>query len=384
MRILLADQFSELGGAQITLLNLLDEIVRRGWQAKVMAPASGPLHDGCAIRGIPSSRLPLARYTNGRKTAQDVLRYGVDTFCSGLAIRNASKSFHPDLIYVNGPRVLPAAVVAARSKQTPIIFHTHSDCGRGLAHRLVEWCVTQERVRVLAISRFIAQPFGKMASVIHNGVRDHEFVPRPRSQSTCIGIVGRISPQKGHLDFVRAARTMAAARSGLRFVVFGASLFGNNSYEREVRAEATGAPIEFRGWTDDVPAALHEIDILAVPSGPAEGATLVIMEAFSAGTPVVAYPSGGIPELIRHGDTGLLTRAPGHQLLAEELGRLLDSPALMRRLSFRGRIEWATRFRLERFQREICEFIAESFVAPAIADALTATSGIRFAPEKPE
>lgn len=378
MRILFADQFSEFGGAQIALRNLLDAVVQRDWQAKVMAPGNGPLHQACANRGIPSSLLPFARYAYGHKTVQDVFRYGTDTLRAGLAIRDAAREFRADLIYVNGPRVLPAAVFARGSERVPIIFHAHSYPDRAYARRILQWCISQENVRVLAISRFVAQPFGPMARVVYNGVRDHGFVPRPRSKPACVGILGRISREKGHLDFVRAAVTMAATRPGLRFLIFGETLFADDCYEREVRAAARDTPVEFRGWTEDVAAALHEIDILAVPSGPGEGATLVIMEAFSAGTPVVAYPSGGIPELVRHGDTGLLTPARRQRPLAEALGELLDNPDLMERLSRHGRREWEARFRLERAQSGICDFIEESLVCP------TGASGIRSSPLAPE
>lgn len=83
----------------------------------------------------------------------------------------------------------------------------------------------------------------------------------------------------------------------------------------------------------------------------------MIPEAFSAGTPVVAYPSGGIPEVVRHGDTGLLTVTREPQALAAALSELLDNPALAGRLSFQGRSEWDARFRLDRWQSEICSFI---------------------------
>jgi glycosyltransferase involved in cell wall biosynthesis len=372
MRILFADQFSEMGGAQTGLKELLDEVVRRGWQAAVMLPGSGPLHDECAKRGIPSSPLPLAYYANGNKTPTDILRYGFDSLRAGVAIRRAARRLNADLIYINGPRALPAAVVGA--DDTPIVFHAHSYPEREYARRIARWCVAKKRMTVIAISEFVAQPFAtrnESLQIVYNGVGDHGFLARPRAGPLCIGIIGRISHEKGHLDFVRAAAIMTAVRPNLSFVIFGDVLFADGVYEREVRAAAQGLPVEFRGWTNDVSSALHEIDILAVPSGPAEGATRVIMEAFSAGTPVVAYPSGGIPELIRHRETGLLTRERSPEDLALSLAELLNSRELARRISTQGRLEWESRFQLERCQREICDFIRKI----ARADTTAARSG---------
>ncbi len=132
MRILFLDQFSEFGGAQIGLREVLDEVVRRGWQAEVMAPLSegtrGPLHQTCTELGISSHILPLVGYANGHKTPIDVMRYGVDSLRAASAIRHAARRLKPDLLYVNGPRALLAATLAARTIwiarccSTPTVF----------------------------------------------------------------------------------------------------------------------------------------------------------------------------------------------------------------------------------------------------------------------
>jgi glycosyltransferase involved in cell wall biosynthesis len=334
VKILFADQFSELGGAQLCLLDLLEEVQRRGWQAHIVAPGNGPLRRACEERNVAFSSSP-----------------------------SAAKSFCPDLIYVNGPRVLPSATVASWRDRTPIIFHAHSYPGRGYARFIARRCIGLRRMRVLAISRFVAGWTKSGARIIYNGVRDQGFIARTGTTPSRIGIIGRISPEKGHLDFIRAARAVSVAHPRARFLVFGAPLFSDRTFEKRVLSAAEGLPLEFRGWMADISAGLHEIDILAVPSSPAEGATRVIPEAFSAGTPVVAYPSGGIPELISDGQTGLLTDRRDPQQLAAAINRLLDDPHLLSHLSLVGRREWEARFRLDRWQREVCDFMKETATA---------------------
>lgn len=381
MRILFIDQFSDFGGAQLALRELLDGVIQRRWLAEVMAPDHGDLHRACVDRHITSHRLPLTAYSDGKKTPGDLARYSADTLRSAIAIRNAARGMRADLIYVNGPRVLLGAVLAARSLGCATIFHTHSYLDRRYTRRIVRWCINRRDVNVLAISRFVAQPFvgagSALPRIIHNGVNDHGFVLRPGSKPTRIGILGRIAEEKGHPDFIEAARQMTMSRPDLRFIVFGTAQFSDGLWERDLISSAQGAPVEFRGWTNDVSSALHDIDILAVPSGPAEGATRVILEAFSAGTPVVAYPSGGILEIVRDGETGCLTSGRGPEPLAAALSRLLDDPALMARLSSQGRQEWERRFRLERCQADVCGFIAEVVNRQA-------TSGTRFESPVPE
>ncbi|HEU5021050.1 MAG TPA: glycosyltransferase family 4 protein [Bryobacteraceae bacterium] len=361
MRLLFLDQFSERGGAQIGLREILQETLRRGWEAIVMIPGDGPLRADCEELGIPALPLPLSRYANGKKTARDIVRYTVDSIRSASAIRRGVQAFEPHLIYVNGPRLLPAAVSSAGG--TPLLFHAHSHLDRRYARAIARWCVTRGHIRVIAISEFVARTFPG-ATIVYNGVRDQGFRARPWPDGPrTIGILGRISHEKGHLDFIEAARRLYWRCPEIRFAVFGAALFADTAYERHVHTSASGLPIDFHGWTDKVPEALHAIDMLAVPSGPAEGATRVIMEAFSAGTPVVAYASGGIPELVRHGETGLLTAERTGESLAATLQTLLNDPALATRLSAQGRHEWEQRFRLERCQRELGDLIAEAGAA---------------------
>jgi glycosyltransferase involved in cell wall biosynthesis len=390
LKILFVDQFSETGGAQLCLLDIVSEAVRRGWLAEIMMPGDAPLRQACANRGIPTSELRLSTHSNGRKPARDILRFGAATLRSSRMIREASVRLGADLIYVNGPRTLPAAVLAARELKTPVIFHAHSVPGRLYARQIARWCIRSGSVRVVAISDFVSGSLSppidsRQIRTIYNGVPDHGFLPRPRTNPSRIGILGRISPEKGHLEFVQSAKQMVATRAHLRFLVFGATLFADAAFGREVRRAAERLPVEFRGWTENVAAALQEIDILAVPSGPREGATRVIMEAFSAGTPVVAYPSGGIPELVRHGETGLLTDSRESEALADAVCRLLDQPALMSKLSIQGRHEWENRFQAERSLSALFSFIAEDHrLATAISSTPISTTAVHSGTKEQE
>jgi glycosyltransferase involved in cell wall biosynthesis len=171
-------------------------------------------------------------------------------------------------------------------------------------------------------------------------------------------MLGRIAPEKGHLDFVRAAHKICRSFPLSQFVVYGAPLFSGSRYESEIRRIAA-AGVEFRGWTDDVSTALHDIDILAVPSVAVESTPRVILEAMSAGTPVVAYPSGGIPELIRTGETGLLAADSHPEALVGSISELQTNRDLMRRLAANARCEWERRFTLTRFVKEICDSLTQ-------------------------
>jgi glycosyltransferase involved in cell wall biosynthesis len=94
---------------------------------------------------------------------------------------------------------------------------------------------------------------------------------------------------------------------------------------------------------------LAEIDVLLVPSFAQEATTRVILEAFAAGVPVIAFASGGIPEVVTHGVNGYLVRN------AEEMAEALGRGKGLQQMADAARDVWAQRFTLERYKSEIAE-----------------------------
>lgn len=372
MRVLFLDQFSDLGGAQLCLRDVLIEVRRRGWDAEVMAPGNGPLLDFARDCGFDARILPIAEYSTGARAVADIARFGVGMARSARLVRLALQQRPADLIHVNGPRLLPAVLRGSVPRDTPVVFHAHSVLTTRYARALAGWSLRRTRATAIACSKFAARPVqnaigGHPVRVVYNGVADCGFRPRApqRGRALRVGLVGRIAPEKGHLDFIRAAQLLQGA--GLQFSIAGAALFSELRYERAVRELGVFAGIEFRGWTDDVAGVLHDLDILVVPSAAHEASTRVVMEAMSAGACVVAYPSGGLPELIDNGRTGLLTEKPNPIELARAIQILAAKPGLRGRLAENGRQEWRTRFTVERFQREVCDQLESAASRPTLA-----------------
>jgi glycosyltransferase involved in cell wall biosynthesis len=269
------------------------------------------------------------------------------------AICGAASDFGCNLLYVNGPRVLPHVAGSG----LPIIFHAHHAIGGRVSHALTARVLEQAKIPVIAVSRFVAKQFPSAdVSVIYNGVSDCAGKRTWTDSAVRIGMLGRIAPEKGQLDFVRAARLIREQQPDCRFEIFGASLFSGDEYERTVRGESGDLPVTFHGW-QKASTALAEMDVLAAPSGPEEGACRVIPEAFSAGVAVVAYRSGGIPELIEHGRTGMLTDDRSPESLARSILELVRQPDLRARLRAAARSEWYARFTLEAYRQRICDRI---------------------------
>ena len=373
MNILFLDQYSDLGGAQQCLLDLIPAVQSAGWHVACAAPGSGRLMEKLRDRGAAVFPLPTISLTAGSKPPSDFLRFAFSTPLLALRISRLARETVADLIYVNGPRVLPAAAWAARRKGLPLLFHSHNYLEQRSAAVLAGRSLQFANARIIACCQYNERPFRLYVlpgrrRVIYNGVGASRAIPIPSAAGPRIGIIGRISPEKGHLEFLEAARRLAAAHPSATFVVCGAPLFQNpaaSRYFEHVRRAAEGLPVEFSGWQDDVQAILARLDLLVVPSLHEPGAPRIILEAYAAHVPVVAFVSGGIPEILHEDETGFLVEPPTADSLAAKIAQLLDAPERLRKVAANAYTTWKEQFTVERYQREVLEVIGLTQTRPA-------------------
>jgi glycosyltransferase involved in cell wall biosynthesis len=356
MKLLALDQFSHPGGAQQCLLDVLPAIRQRGWKALVALPGEGRLFQLVRALGFETARVDCGPYSQGRKSLRDVARFLAETPRLARRIRRLAGDLQADLVYVNGPRLLPAAALAGL--RCPVVFHSHSYLPPGLVRKMAGAALRRMDARVIANCRFVAEPWRPYVrpenlSVIYNGVPGPASLMPPREGPPRVGCIGRIAPEKGQREFLAAASIILRAVPDCRFLIYGAPLFSEPRYSEKVRAAAAaGLPVEFAGWVPDVYAALAGLDLILVPSSAHEATTRVILEAFAAGVPVVAFRSGGIPEVLDDGNGGWLADS------IQELARLAvdfltAAPEVRAAASQAARDNWRHRFTLDRWQEAV-------------------------------
>ncbi len=362
MRILLLDQYGEFGGAQHCLLEVAEGLTQRGWDAHVALP-EGPLWNKLRPCSASVTALPCGPFHSAAKTPVDALRFLSQFQSQSRTIASLVRQHRIDLIYVNGPRVLPAA--AWVHGDIPVVFHSHSVVTQSSAARLAREALRRSRATVVASSRFVAGWLGGHAPlhVIYNGIRALPFRPERVSYSR-IGVLARIAPEKGQLMFVHAANIAARSNPELRFTICGGPVIANRTYFDQVCFEA-GNLVEFRPWTDNIADFFASIDILAVPSEALDANPRVIPEAYASGVPVIAFDSGGIRELLDDGMTGALVRERSPEALAAAILDVVRCPARLRDFAHAGRKRWQRHYTLPRFQSEICGLL-ESRMNPNV------------------
>ena len=249
-----------------------------------------------------------------------------------------------------------------------IVVHDHTSGDRTpprglkrLAKRLQRLVPGLEADRVLAVSDYVARRQVEVGLVppalvtrVWNGipapalrevadVRRELDLPADRPIIACCC---RAAPEKGVHHLLRAFAGMQRDPDSQRAALL--VYVGDGPELGTLRDLATSlgiaADVRFTGYSNDVAGYLRAADVVVVPSVWQDALPLGVLEAMAVGRPVVATRVGGIPEMCRDGEEGLLV-APGAE---EELGRalttLLGSPSLRAVMGERGRRRVATIF----------------------------------------
>ena len=322
MRLLAVCQVDRPGGPEIGLVRLLRRLEARGWDIAVTSP--GAADTPLAAAGYPWEALEVGGLAHGA---------GARAVASWPRARRLSRD--ADITYLNGTvagRLLPAL----RGHTTAL--HVHDIVDRVPRH----WHGAD---LVLADSRAVG---GRLDPLdVHVIGCPVELDPSPSAApwpsredggGPVVGFVGRLIPQKGALDLVKAAPAIRAARPDVRVVVVGDDPYEDEDPEYAVAVRAS-ADVHHVGRVAEAAGILGQLDVLVLPSRQEPFGT-VVAEAMAAGTPVVATSVDGLPELVTDGLTGALVEPGDTAALAVAVLRVLEQ---------RGAMSTAARQAAERF-----------------------------------
>lgn len=182
-------------------------------------------------------------------------------------------------------------------------------------------------------------PLGKPVSVIPYGVDLARFVPGspPSGGRVVVGTAGRLSPEKGLEHLLRAAALLRDDGVGVDVVIAGEGP-EEAQLRRLSRTLGLDDRVRFEPWVPHgrLPGLLRTFTIFAMPSI-REGFGVAALEAAAMRLPVVASDVDGIPDVVLHGETGLLAPPGDVRALAAAIARLARDPSLRERMGRAGR-----------------------------------------------
>jgi len=278
-----------------------------------------------------------------------------------MAVRRFVRSRHIALVHCNDPKSdVYGALLRPLLARTAMVTTLHGWTQRSrkgrFYGRLDRWAVGRFDL-VVAVSEHTAGIAGshgiRNVAVVHNGIDADAWQPDPTvrggaaSRPLCVGFVGRLSAEKGPIDFVRVARRVVDAGREARFIVAGDGP-EREPMMREVQELDMCSAFQFRGHVGegDLRDVYRELDVLMLPSA-REGLPMSLLEACATGVCVVATRVGGVPEAITHDHNGLLADAGDVETLSRHVLALAEDPSRRESLMANARRTIEEHFTLE-------------------------------------
>ena len=252
-----------------------------------------------------------------------------------------------DLLHAHTPRSAMIASLVSRLTGTPWLYHVHSPVSRdserlwiNRLNALIERGSLLNCTHQIAVSNSLHNDClaggarAERVTVVHNGVpgiRPTRLTTPSPGGRWVIGMIALMRPRKGLEIAIDALARLRAAGHDVVLRCIGP--FESDAYQSEIEAQIDAnrmsAFVERVGFTDNVPQALAELDLMVLPSLYGEGLPMVVLEAMAAAVPVVATRVEGTPEAIRHEKEGLLAEPANADSLSNEIARFV-----------RGEIDW--------------------------------------------
>lgn len=344
----LISQFEIQGGAEKMVLSCAPRLKAAGWDIRLIS-LTGEVDALQLMRkqDVPVLALNIPRKSNPANIIQ---------------LLNIWKQDRPLLVHTHLFHAGIIGRIFGRFAGIPIVVvHQHGpeldrNKLRSLLDRTTSGWVARYVVSCQAVGRIMQAREGIPAEkivVVQNGIETtgesagNQKSPQPpaRNETPCLIYAGRLSAEKGLLTLVEACALLR--ESGINFRCF---ILGNGPQRSEIQLEIGRLELEesviLPGLQSDLSEWYQKCDIFVLPSL-WEGASLALLEAMAAGLPAVATATGGTPEIVADGVTGILVPPANPPALASALTRLLRSPELRTEMGLAGKRLVRAKYQIE-------------------------------------
>src|SRR6266540_4333396 len=356
----------EVGGAERQAVELLKRIDRRRFDVSLAAlRLEGPHYHEVAPIFPRAPQFPLTSFYNAN-AAKQLMR-----LCGWMIRERAdilhAHDFYAGLLGAEAARLARVRVIACQRHMRLSDRRVH-EWGTRLTHRLAHRVlVTSEAIRDHLLAGGHIAP--EKIVVIHNGLSaaaeraalDNDGRAKRRAAllrelnldegAKLIGLVARLQPVKGHRYFIEAASRIAAVEPKAHFVLVGDGALRREIEEQAARLSA-GDRVHLLGDRNDAALIAAGFDV-AVSASLSEGLPNAVMEAMTAGAPVVATAVGGTTELVIDGATGFLASPADADALARRILDALRNPELSARMAALGRRRMLSQFSMRRMVESV-------------------------------
>jgi glycosyltransferase involved in cell wall biosynthesis len=332
LRVLHAEVATNFGGQEHRIYKEMLAMRARGHHMELVCQPQAKLVDRVRAEGFTVHTTPMGGNVNFARSV--------------VKIRRLLRDGRFDVLNTHSRRDTLIAGIAGRLAGTPLIVRTRHlaiKAGSLLSYTWIPHRVTtvSDYVRINLVEAGV--PSGRIATVYspvqlppvieHSTLRDELGLA---ADDVVVGCVAVMRAKKGHMTLLAAIEPLIKSRPALHLVLVGS---GSPVFER-IQAYVAEHGLEGRvhllGTRRDVPNLLAGCDLFALATEQ-EASGTVYVEAAAAGLAVIGTDVGGVSEMLRDGETGLLVPVGDVPALRAALERLIDDPALRRRMGEAGR-----------------------------------------------
>jgi glycosyltransferase involved in cell wall biosynthesis len=383
-RIAFLDHAEDIGGAEQSLLELVPQLDRRRYQPLLLHTVGAKWVKHPDLADIPA--VPAIRSSHVLGAKRDEIKPGVLASWNyllasrrlALALRRTIREERADLVHTTALKSHLLGGFAAKLAGRPLVWHVRDILAEPAARKWLLQAARLTNPYVIAISEAVAAQFDPLRDrlrlrVIHNGIPLDKFCPGPPSETLqrelglqeedqVVLAVGRLTPWKGHKTLLEAMRLVREGHPRVKLLVVGAVTFWEEAYGQELRlkaqAEGVADIVQWLGFRYDVAEILRLSDVFVLPSLN-EPFGRAVVEAMASGKPVIGTRSGGVPEVVEDGESGLLVQPHHAPELAQAIVRLLNDRDLAREMGLAGYRRANRYFDIKRVAREVQEVYQE-------------------------
>ncbi len=352
MNILILNAGTGWGGIESHSVTLSAALLKRGHRTIIACSEGGHVYRNAVECGLPVDNIRVLN--------------ACDLISIMKIIRLASKE-NIDIIVANlGKEYWPGAA-AAKFLGKKIVFIRHQ---RDRIRKTTRWLINNYTHTVVAVSSAVEDALlasgisKKKIRVVHNAISLSRFDPSRidkkevrrelgmSEDDVLIGTVGKLHKGKGGYELLRAAGRIVKEGGSVKVLFVGEGP-ERDGLEMETKRLMMQGRILFTGIRTDVERMYAAMDIFALPSHN-EGMPTVLVEAMAMNIPVIATPVGGVPEIVRSGENGLLIPVGDESALRDAILRYLTEKETAARLADNGRttveLEFGDDMLAERFE----------------------------------
>jgi glycosyltransferase involved in cell wall biosynthesis len=327
------------GGQEVRILAETRWLLEHGWPALIAAQPGSRLLAEARRAGIPAEAVPMPHPAS---------------VPAALRLRRLTRERGVQLVHTHSSVDSWLGALAAHSRGLPVVRSRHVTipigAGRALIYRLAHRVITsgttvKRMIEAAGVppGRVVAIPAGIDPARFHAGVSGAAVRAEFGVGGALVGLVANIRGSKGHRYLLEAAPRVLAERPDTRFLIVGDGV-GFEDVRRRVAALGLADRVIMTGFRRDIPEVMADLDVLVLPSVRSEAAPQVVPQALAVGTPVIGTTVGGIPEIVRDGETGRLVPPENAPALAEAILAMLGDPARARAMACRGQALVQERF----------------------------------------